>query len=133
MNDNKVRQRQELFVTQTAPTGIAPTAPFAPMLGTPFTAPLSPFTPGIAAPYVSPLGVGPAAPSIPPGTPVAVAPVRRIVHPTRVIETHTVTRYPIVNVFPTHTRRVHHNVYEYYCEYPCTESNECCDHKVNCC
>jgi hypothetical protein len=88
------------------------------------------------APTVGPFGAfDPLAayPTFPPGVPMAVAPVRRVVHPTRFFETHTMTRIPIVHIFPSHTRRVHHNVYEHYCEYPHTASDQCCDHSVDCC
>jgi|GEM_PF-4189963 len=91
-------------------TGVAPTTPTAP---------------------VSPTGVGPL--PYPTGVPTNVAPVRRIVHPTRVMERHTVTRYPVENVYPSHTRNVHHNVCEYYCSYPHTESNHVSNHTVNHC
>jgi hypothetical protein len=80
----------------------------------------------------------PAAPFAPlpayPGVPMAVAPVRTIIHPTRYMEMHTVTRYPVVHVFPSHTRHVHHNVIEHYCEYPHSESEDCCTHvRDHCC
>ncbi|UOF92473.1 spore coat protein [Fodinisporobacter ferrooxydans] len=94
--------------------------------------------PGIPAPAMPmPYGTMPApqAAAFPyyPYAPATIAPVRRVVHPTRYIETHTVTRYPVVHVYPTHMRKVHHNVYEHYCEYPHSESDQICEHKVECC
>jgi hypothetical protein len=83
---------------------------------------------------VVPTGVAPTAGvPYPTGVPTNVAPVRRIVHPTRYNERHTVTRYPIENVYPSHTHNVHHNVCEYYCCYPHTESHQTCKHVVDNC
>lgn len=65
--------------------------------------------------------------------PSTVAPVRRVVHPTRVVERHSVTRYPIENIYPTHVRNVRHHVCEYFCEYPVSESVEDCYHSVDHC
>ncbi|WP_081791830.1 CotD family spore coat protein [Caldalkalibacillus mannanilyticus] len=88
----------------------------------------APMTP---APGFAPTGVGPA--PFPTGVPITVAPVRRVVHPTRYSERQSVTRYPIENVYPSHTHNVHHNVCEYYCCYPHTESHQVCNHTVNHC
>lgn len=65
--------------------------------------------------------------------PSAVAPVRRVVHPTRVVERHSVIRYPIENIYPTHVKNVRHHVCEYFCEYPVSESVEECYHTVDHC
>ncbi|WP_200757695.1 CotD family spore coat protein [Effusibacillus dendaii] len=110
----------------------APVQPWA----TPGVTPAVPTAPVAAGvPAVPPVGMAPAAalPGFPMGMPVTVAPVRRIVHPTRIIERHTTTRFPVINVYPTHTKNVHHNIYEYYCEYPHTASNECCEHCIDHC
>lgn len=104
---------------QMLPTGVAPTA-----MG-PGVAPFTPTAPVAPAPM--------AAPTFPAAAPSAVAPVRRVVHPTRYAERHTVTRYPIENIYPSHVHNVHHNVCEYYCSYPHTESHQVCNHTVNHC
>ncbi|MDB5084696.1 MAG: hypothetical protein JWN30_1582 [Bacilli bacterium] len=59
--------------------------------------------------------------------------VQTIVHQTCYFEQHTVTRHPILHVFPTHTHHVHHDIYEHYCEFPCSESEEICQQTINCC
>ncbi|MDQ0165423.1 CotD family spore coat protein [Bacillus horti] len=69
----------------------------------------------------------------PQGAPTTVAPVRRVVHPARVVERHSVIRYPIENIYPTHVRNVRHHVCEYFCEYPVSESTEDCQHTVDHC
>lgn len=82
-----------------------------------------------------PQGLGPQAvsPGMPPtGVPTNVAPTRRIVHPTQYNQRDRVTRYPIVNVHPSHTRNVHHHVCEYHNEYPHTESHQDCYYNITC-
>ncbi|WP_202078320.1 CotD family spore coat protein [Caldalkalibacillus salinus] len=83
--------------------------------------------PGTQPGTMAPMG------GFPQGAPAQVAPVRRVQHPTQVLENHTVTRYPVVNVYPTHVRNVRHHVCEYYCECPVTQSVEDCYHVVDHC
>ncbi len=106
-----------------APGALGPTA-FGPVGPGPQA--LGPTGPGMA-----PTGVAGA--QIPPSTPTRVAPTRYVTHPTRVNERHTATRYPVVNVFPSHTRNVQHEVCEYYCQYPHTESTQVCRHVIDHC
>lgn len=95
------------------------------------TAPV-PFAPTAAVPFgMAPVPVAPFA--FPVGAPVAFAPVFRVVHPIRYMERHTVTRHPIVHVYPSHLHHVHHDIYEHYCEYPHSASEECCPQKVDHC
>jgi hypothetical protein len=65
--------------------------------------------------------------------PTMVAPTREVVNPTRVLENHSVVRYPIRNVYPTHVRNIRHHVCEYYCDYPYSESVQDCYHVVDHC
>jgi hypothetical protein len=109
---------------QESPLGGIP-APVTP------TTPVAPITPAVPA---YPTGVAPtAAAAFPTGAPAQVAPVRRVVHPTNYMERHTVTRYPVLNVYPSHVHNVHHNVQEQHCAYPHSVSNQCCNHVVNHC
>lgn len=68
-----------------------------------------------------------------PAGPSMVAPTQEVMNPTRVLENHSVVRYPIRNIYPTHVRNVRHHVCEYYCDYPYSESYQDCYHMVNHC
>jgi hypothetical protein len=84
-----------------------------------------------AAPVHHHMPVAPAHHMPPTHVPTKVAPARRVVHPTRVVERHTVTRYPVKNIFPTHVKHIHHHVCEQYCSYPYSESTHDAVHHVN--
>lgn len=91
---------------------------------------MQPTFPQAVGPAVSPQAISPGLP--PTGVPTNVAPTRRIVHPTQYTQRDRVTRYPIVNVYPSHTKNVHHHVCEYYNEYPHTESHQDCYYNITC-
>jgi hypothetical protein len=83
---------------------------------------------------VSPQAISPMAPVPAPGPmtgPTNVAPVRRVVHPTQYQVRERTTRYPIENIYPTHTYNVHNHVCEYSCCSPHTESHQDCYYNVN--
>lgn len=62
--------------------------------------------------------------------PTNVAPVQRIVHPTRVEERRRATRYPVENIYPTHTVNIHDHICEYSYLYPHTQSHKNCYYSV---
>jgi hypothetical protein len=62
--------------------------------------------------------------------PTTVAPVRRVVHPTVVNQRRVATRYPVENVYPSHTVNIHDHICEYSCSYPHSESHKDCYYKV---
>jgi hypothetical protein len=91
---------------------------------------------GVSPTQMAPQAVSPQAmtPGLAPGAmmgPTNIAPLRRIVHPTQQQVRQRTTRYPVENVYPTHTHHVHNHICEYTSCYPHTESYQDCYYSVS--
>lgn len=115
--------------TYQMPTGVSPAQ--MPTGMSPVQTPMGVSPAQMAPQSVSPQAMAPGPLSNPMMGPTNVAPLRRIVHPTQQQVRQRTTRYPVENVYPTHTHNVHNHICEYTSCYPHTESYQDCYYSVN--